>query len=226
MKTGLYSLLFIIFLCFICNLQGQNSKLDSIFNVYEKAKHDSTRCRLMLKIGDQYKKKHSLDTALQWYRKSYIKAVKVVKKDEIVTTYAAAALSSLGLAEYNFKGNYKKSLEYSNKSIQLCNILVKISTNKENLKNIKKILFSSFNNIGIIYGDQGDYNKAVEYYLKSLEIIKELGDNKGMSACYTNIGNVHFCQGNYDSAIKYYLSHWESKNNLATMTELHNVIIT
>jgi tetratricopeptide (TPR) repeat protein len=166
----------------------------------------------MLKIGDQYKKRHSIDTALQWYDKSYIASSKEINKFEILTIYAATALSSSGLVEYSFNGNYKKSLDYSNKSIQICNTLLKSSTDKENQKKIKKILYSNFNNIGIIYGDQGDYKKAVEYYLKSLKIIEEMGDRKGMAACYTNIGNVHFNQDN--TAIEYYIKSLGIKNQL------------
>jgi len=31
---------------------------------------------------------------------------------------------------------------------------------------------TTYNNIGLVYNNQGDYNKALEYYFKSLEIEK------------------------------------------------------
>jgi len=31
---------------------------------------------------------------------------------------------------------------------------------------------TTYNNIGSVYHDQGDYNKALQYFLKSLEIRK------------------------------------------------------
>ena len=49
----------------------------------------------------------------------------------------------------------------------------------------------SYNTIGLIYQDQGNYEKALEYYLKSLKIAKELGDKRGIGDSYNNIGLVY-----------------------------------
>ncbi|MFH2142361.1 MAG: tetratricopeptide repeat protein, partial [Bacteroidota bacterium] len=59
--------------------------------------------------------------------------------------------------------------------------------------------------IGIVHHNQGSYDKAISYYLKSLKIREKLGDKKGVSGCYNNIGIVHQEQGSYNKAISYYL---------------------
>lgn len=75
--------------------------------------------------------------------------------------------------------------------------------------------------IGIILANKGDYDKAIENYLNSLNIEKELGDKKGISACYNNIGNVYKNQGLYDKAIENYnnaliiFSELDDKNKMA-----------
>ena len=63
---------------------------------------------------------------------------------------------------------------------------------------------NALNVIGIIYYNQGDYFKAVEYYTKSLKIKEELGDKLGIAAIFNNIGMVCYDQGNYTKAIEYY----------------------
>jgi len=67
----------------------------------------------------------------------------------------------------------------------------------------------SFLYIGNIYNDQSSYDKAIEYYLKSLKIYEELKDKKGIAICYNDIGIVHRNQGNYDKAIGYFLKSLE-----------------
>ncbi|MCH8317774.1 MAG: tetratricopeptide repeat protein [Bacteroidetes bacterium] len=48
--------------------------------------------------------------------------------------------------------------------------------------------------------DSGDYPRALEYYLKSLEIQKSLNDRKGMAGSYNNIGIIYTIRQQYDSA--------------------------
>ncbi|MFP6870386.1 MAG: tetratricopeptide repeat protein [Nitrospinota bacterium] len=62
----------------------------------------------------------------------------------------------------------------------------------------------ALNNIGVIHKLQGRYGKAMEFYEKSLEIKKRLGDRAGMATTYTGIGNLHDRQGLYDRAMEFY----------------------
>ena len=48
----------------------------------------------------------------------------------------------------------------------------------------------SYSNFGTIYNIQGNYEKALEYYSKSLAISEELGDKKRISSTLNNIGLV------------------------------------
>ena len=53
---------------------------------------------------------------------------------------------------------------------------------------------------------QGNYDKALEYYNKALEIdLSVHGDrHPNVATCYNNIGGVYDSQGNYDKALEYY----------------------
>ncbi|MGP8214227.1 MAG: tetratricopeptide repeat protein, partial [Bacteroidia bacterium] len=58
-------------------------------------------------------------------------------------------------------------------------------------------------NIGIVFKQQGDYTKALDYYLRSLKTAEELGNNRIISACYGNIGVIYWAQKNYSKALEY-----------------------
>ncbi|CAF4555557.1 unnamed protein product, partial [Didymodactylos carnosus] len=63
-----------------------------------------------------------------------------------------------------------------------------------------------YNNIGLIYSDQGEYYQALKYYAHSLEILlKILGpSHPSVARVYNNIALVYNAQGEYSQALKYY----------------------
>ena len=65
---------------------------------------------------------------------------------------------------------------------------------------------TSYNNIGMVYNEQGDYDKALEYYQKALATKeKVLGtEHPSTATSYNNIGGVYRKQGEYAKALDYY----------------------
>jgi tetratricopeptide (TPR) repeat protein len=72
----------------------------------------------------------------------------------------------------------------------------------ENETNWSKTL----HNVGDVYDSQGQYDKAIEYYEKSLVIrLKAFGpDHPDVGASYNNLGVAYDSQGQYDKAVEYY----------------------
>ena len=70
------------------------------------------------------------------------------------------------------------------------------------------------NNIGVIYSNKGDYDKALDYYEKSLAIREEMDDKSGIRLSLHNIGLVYYYKGDYVQALKY------SENSLAIKKEI------
>ena len=64
----------------------------------------------------------------------------------------------------------------------------------------------SYGNIGLIYYKKKEYDKALEYHFKSLEIHKELVGEQNFDVAISlgNIGNVYSKQFEYDKALQYY----------------------
>ena len=65
---------------------------------------------------------------------------------------------------------------------------------------------TSYNNIGRVYDEQGDYAKALEYHGKASDICERvLGpDHPDTAKSYNNIGGVYDEQGDYDKALEYH----------------------
>ncbi|MCP4264907.1 MAG: tetratricopeptide repeat protein, partial [Candidatus Brocadiaceae bacterium] len=62
----------------------------------------------------------------------------------------------------------------------------------------------AYGNLGNIYQIRGELEKAEEYYLKSLDINKELGRLEGMASDYGNLGNIYQIRGELEKAEEYY----------------------
>ena len=62
----------------------------------------------------------------------------------------------------------------------------------------------TLNNIGLMYKNLGQYDKAVEYHEKSLDITRKIGDVKqeGMTLC--SLGLLYSNLGQYQKALEYY----------------------
>ncbi|MFZ0389957.1 MAG: tetratricopeptide repeat protein, partial [Calditrichia bacterium] len=57
---------------------------------------------------------------------------------------------------------------------------------------------------GTVYYLSGEWDRALEYYEKSLEISKKVGDVHGMAQTYGNMGSVYNDKGEWDRALEYY----------------------
>ena len=76
---------------------------------------------------------------------------------------------------------------------------------------------TSYNNIGIVYYSQGDYENALEYSFKALHIREKiLGPNHpDVAESYNNIGSIYSSQRDFDKALEY---HFKALN---IMEEVH-----
>jgi tetratricopeptide (TPR) repeat protein len=106
--------------------------------------------------------------------------------------FQAQALNTQAISFY-LRGDYQNSIVYHDKCL----------TTYVELKD-KKGQAKSHNNIGAVYGDQGNQNLALEHYFKSLDIAEEIGDNMSMAGSMANIGIIYFGQQDYDKALEYY----------------------
>jgi tetratricopeptide (TPR) repeat protein len=65
-------------------------------------------------------------------------------------------------------------------------------------------LAQTCNNLGLVYANKGEWDRAIEYYEKSVKIKKDIKDQHGTAVTYTNMGSVYSNKGEWDRAIEYY----------------------
>ena len=106
---------------------------------------------------------------------------------------------------YKNETRYDSALCFGNSALQLAKELT-----------YQKGIASSYNNLGVIYDDQGNYARALENYFNALKTFEIAGDKYGMATTYNNIGIINYEQAqqpfndslatrkNYQSALHYY----------------------
>ncbi|MBU7027165.1 MAG: tetratricopeptide repeat protein [Theionarchaea archaeon] len=77
--------------------------------------------------------------------------------------------------------------------------------------------------LGTIVQDLGEWDTAIDYYEKSLEISEKLGDIHGMALTYGNLGLVYAKKGEWDKAIDYYEKSLEISEKLG---DIHGMALT
>lgn len=202
----------------------QNQHLDSLKTAFASAKDDTSKVKLLIKIGEL--NRNNPDSLLYYYQQGLKIAENIESKKFIVQCLIPIGANlvnkgSFEQARENFERALKISEEISDREkITTCYVNIGVINHElgdynkaieyylkalETAKaiNFKRGISLGYKSLGIAYYDQGSYEKAIDSYLKALEIFEELGDKRNMSASYTNIGLVHYEEGSYDKAIEY-----------------------
>ncbi len=83
-----------------------------------------------------------------------------------------------------------KALDYGRQALELGNRI-----------GYAKGVAQAYNDMGIIYYDQEDYDKAIESYNQAFAIRRRQGDIRGMAALHNKIGIIYQKKGEFDRAL-------------------------
>ena len=124
-----------------------------------------------------------------------------------------ANLSSLKAAVGYVKAvlfeDYKRD---TNETIEILEKGIKRARDSDN----KEILFWLYTQLGNVYENMGDYDKAFEYAQKLLKESEELGNEYWKAFALSTIGNIYWVKGEYDSLLEY------AKKSLEIRKEIGN----
>ena len=101
------------------------------------------------------------------------------------------------LAIYSYMGLNYERLGDSNNALLYYDKQLKMARDLNNKEEESKAL----NNIAGIYNNQGNYNKAIDYYNKSLQLTSKPST---IATIYTNIASVYSAKGHNNKAVEYY----------------------
>lgn len=121
------------------------------------------------------------------------------------------------IASYHYlKSEYPQSIDFYNQSLE-----IRIKTG--DLKGEAAI----YGNLGLIYGDQGNNLKDLEYQLKALKINEQIRDTAGMTSNYSNLAGLYQNQEDSTKALEYYekaLNMYSFKDDMQSIGLLYNNI--
>jgi serine phosphatase RsbU (regulator of sigma subunit) len=105
-------------------------------------------------------------------------------------------LADIAIIDHNFGQMYKEKGNFP----EATKLLLEASKINEALGN-KNFLWRNFNALGLVSQEIRNYNTALKYFDKAINILKELGDLLWVAKIEANKGNVYFDQANYKEAL-------------------------
>ncbi len=138
----------------------------------------------------------------------YVQSLEWFKRELVLTDdykKRAFLLTHIGGC-HAYLGNYEEAINICNQGLEL--------VEGEGCMEEAKILHG----LGFANYERGEYNRAVEYYQKSIKINEKIGDRKNLANSLNNLGSVYGDWGKTDSAIEYY------KKSLAIREELGDLV--
>ena len=140
------------------------------------------------------------ERALKYIKEAYEKAVESKRLEGI-----SDILSFLAKIHY-LKGETDKALQALRESLEMMEKLGYKRTWEKGL---------IYLNIGTIYKEKGDYNKALMNYMEAFKIAKEYNDLEGTSQTLQHLGDLSADQERFDEAI----DHYQKALELSELTE-------
>lgn len=95
-------------------------------------------------------------------------------------------------------------LELNQKIEFICDSNLQNGVNEIEKQLFLKYLGTSLSNMGLIYENNGDYAKAIDYHTRSLEIDEELGKKSGVITSLNNIAIIYQKQGDFGMALVFF----------------------
>jgi tetratricopeptide (TPR) repeat protein len=96
--------------------------------------------------------------------------------------------------------------------------------------NDRRGMAASYNNLGIVYRNQGALDKALEYYIISLKIYETLQNKEGIATTKNNISTIYSIKKEYSQAMKYleesynlFVELKDERNIIGSMNNLGNI---
>lgn len=141
-----------------------------------------------------YAASNNPDSAILYYHKSYYTSS---SNNQIQNTGRALLI----LSSFHVKqDNYDSGFYYLNKGLDYYN---QIDTSLLDMH--KDAYLGQINiNIGSIYLNKGNYDKAIEYYYKAIRLYESAGSKRHQIKAIINLGNIYIFNKRYDKAIEEY----------------------
>jgi serine phosphatase RsbU (regulator of sigma subunit) len=167
-------------------VSGKAGEIDSLLNIYDKAKNDSLKARACFKIGDYYEN-YDVNTAIKWGEKAIIHAEKF--KDDLFMVKTLNYTSTY----YFAKGDYHHQIELSLKALRL-------AEEKEFMEQQGSIS----SNIAAAYMRLEENELAYDWLIKAIDLKEKYSTPEKQAYSISAMGNYYFNMEEFDKALIYH----------------------
>ena len=189
--------LFFLLLLFPLKAISQNPTADSLRVVLQHTKNDIDKSQLLNDIASAYRTNNP-KLMLEYAEK----ALQLSKKIEYHLAEGNAYLNQ-GNANI-LLGNYVIALQHFSNAQSVFEHEREKSSGKER-DEIQNGLARAYGSIGIVFSEQSNYSKALQYHLKALKIYEQSNDSEKLARVYNNVGIVYKAQQEDFKALQYFI---------------------
>ena len=208
-----------ILLFTLLSIHGQTNVIDSLQQTFQKVNTDIERVKLLNAISNQYKYSDPNKMA-EYGNKALDLAMRLSNSVEEANAYINIGTSDIIL------GNYADAL---NTFSLAKSILEEEQESGDDSTEVKQGLAQVYATMGIVFSEQSNYAKALEFYLKSVRLYEGLKNDVKCSRLYNNIGVVYRSQSLYPKALEYFEKSRTAQEKLGdpnlgiTLTNIANI---
>ncbi len=184
-------------LAFSVASRAQNQKIDSLVSVLQKTKNDIDKAQLLNAVADEYK---ATDPKLmQKYATEALQLATKIK-DNVAQGNAFLNLGNAAI----ILGNYPQALQYFSAAQTVFEKALE-NSGTENKKELNNGLARAYGSLGVVFSEQSNYAKALQYHLKAVKIYEADANLAKCARVYNNIGVVYKSQGEDFKALNYFI---------------------
>jgi len=201
--------IFLVFSLFsFISVFSQSKEIDSLKKLLETSKNDIEKSQILNQVSDLYKTQNPI-LMMDFANQALEISQKIKNKNE-----EANAFLNLGNSQI-ISGNYPMALEYF---VNAKNVFEELKSEPENKQKNQDGLARVYGSIGIVFSEQSNYSKALEYHLKALRLYQNSADSLRLSRVYNNIGIVYKARKEEFKALEYFMKAKELQEQIQDKT--------
>ena len=188
----------LVFIFLFCTtiLVAQTGSIDSLNVVLKNAKNDIEKTEVFNAIANEYKT--SDPKLMQDF------ATKALQLSQKIEYKIEEGFANLNMGNVNIiSGNYSEALKYFATAQNIFEN--EKESNPDKILKIKKGLAKAYGSIGIVFSEQSNYSKALQFHFKAIKIYEAINDQKKCAQVYNNIGVEYKSLGSDFKALDYFL---------------------
>jgi len=174
--------------------------------IKEELKDTSGILNTLINIGSTYQFQLKYDSALLYGHKTLVLAKLVKNSKDVVNSHANIGLAQIGLADWkNAERNLNQALIKANEIDYL------------------EPLYSIYEGIGRIKMSNKQYNSAIEWFNKGVNLSSERNRKEMLASFYSNLSECYEKMGNYKFAYNYNIESTSIKDSLLNVETFRQI---